>query len=127
MLKNNHKDLFLMQPQTEHISILGQIILSFGKAYNSFLTAEGVYLVILYACHRMIFCSPKKSVKLLNQVSNHSYLMYLIHVPFCLCLVRPLFGNLLKFNVNSLFMIILGGTYCIVIFELARMLSWSIN
>jgi len=100
---------------------------SFGPLYNDIFTAVGIYLIVLYACSWLIRISPKKSVHFLNRVSDESYIMYLIHGPLLLFVLKPVLVSGMNAVLGPFVMILLCGCFCVVVFMLARSISRPIG
>ena len=94
-----------------------------GGEFNDLFTAAAVFLMTLNLCWLLVRLSPKKVVTLLNEVSKHSYLMYLIHGPLILFVLKPLLEQITKTPINSVLMVFLACLYCGLIFVLARFIS----
>jgi len=98
-----------------------------GSLYNDLFTALGVFLLTIYVCQWLYRFSKGNVIKILTSISKESYLMYLIHGPVILFLIKPLLIQSPSYPLNSLTMLLLGVGYCFFIFILARIISESIK
>ena len=95
----------------------------FGGAFNDLFTAAAVFLMALNLCWLLVRLWPQKMVNFSKEVSKHSYMMYLIHGPLILFVMKPLLVHAVKTPINSLVMVFLACLYCGLIFVLARLIS----
>jgi len=100
---------------------------SLGPLYNDIFTAVGIYLMVLYACSWLIRISPKKSVHFLSRVSEESYVMYLIHGPLLLFVLKPVLVSGMNTILGPFVAVLLCGCFCVAIFMLARCISRPIG
>jgi len=98
-----------------------------GDAYNDLLTALGVFLITLNICEWIVHFSPVVSVKVFKQISKKSYLMYLIHGPLILFVIKPLLANSEKLPLHPFISIVFSGLYCCVIFASAKLVYPAMN
>jgi peptidoglycan/LPS O-acetylase OafA/YrhL len=96
---------------------------SLGGAFNDIFTAVAVFLMALNMCRMLVRLSPQKMVNFSKEVSKHSYVMYLIHGPIILFVMKPLLAQAVQTPINSLVMVFLACLYCGLIFVLARLIS----
>lgn len=96
---------------------------SLGGAFNDLFTAAAVFLMTLNLCWLLVRLSPQKMANFSKVVSKHSYVMYLIHGPLILYVMKPLLVQAVKTPINSLVMVFLACLYCGLIFVLARFIS----
>jgi peptidoglycan/LPS O-acetylase OafA/YrhL len=96
---------------------------SLGGAFNDLFTAAAVFLMTLNLCWLLLRLSPQKMINLSNEVSKHSYVMYLIHGPLILFVMKPLLAQAVETPINSMVMVFLACLYCVLIFVLARFIS----
>jgi len=98
-----------------------------GGTYNDFLTALGLFFLAYPFCQWIIRCLSTKGEKIVKQVSKYSYLMYLIHGPLILFIIRPSLNEAGFLPLDSLLMVCLGFVFCIVVYFTARIISPIIN
>jgi len=98
-----------------------------GWFLSDLLTCAGIFLIMLTLCHWMAQVSSEKSIKFLSQVSKRSYLIYLIHGPVIMLIMRPLFKTFKGSEMHPFIMIILGAAFCYTLFILAGFLLSPIN
>jgi peptidoglycan/LPS O-acetylase OafA/YrhL len=99
----------------------------YGPSYDDLITAAGIYLIALYGNRQITKFSPRISARILTRLSNESYIIYLIHGPLILYMAKPIFISSIRFQMNSLIMIILSPIFCLIVFLLADCLSSPIN
>lgn len=103
---------------------------SLGNAYNDLLTALGIFLVTLYFSEWLVRKRPTMTKNFFNPLSKYSYLMYLIHGPLILYLVKPLLGKVGINSINSLITIFLSILFWTLIYFFAKainpLVSWSV-
>lgn len=61
----------------------------YGNFFNDLLTAFGVFLPLFYFSHLLIEFSPRFHINIFQNISRESYIMYLIHGPIILYILRP--------------------------------------
>jgi peptidoglycan/LPS O-acetylase OafA/YrhL len=105
------------------VSWLIQRYWTLGGAFNDLFTAAAVFLMTLNLCRLLLRLSPQKMINFSKEVSIHSYVMYLIHGPLILFVMKPLLARTVKTPINSMVMVFLACLYCVLIFFLARLIS----
>jgi hypothetical protein len=100
---------------------------SHGDAYNDLFTAVGLFLPTLYVAEWMHRHWGEQPARVFSQLSKESYLMYLIHGPIILYIVRPILIKLDRLPLNPVTAMALGLIYCGVVFLLAKVVSPVIN
>jgi len=90
-----------------------------GSDFNDLLTVIGVFLVAIRISRLICQSFPQKSVRVLQLLSRHSYLMYLIHGPLILYIFRPLFQPPGGESMDSLTLVMLAGPFCFVVYGIA--------
>ncbi len=98
-----------------------------GDVYNDFFTAIGVLLITLYPCYLFLQVSNGYVVSALRQLSNQSYLMYLLHGFLIIFVVKPLLGRAGLLPLNPAISLICAILYCCVMFVLASLISKPLN
>ena len=98
-----------------------------GTLYNDIFTATGVFFITLYLCKWIIRISPKRTVRLLDHLSKESYMMYLIHGPIILYVLKPVLADVMNVTFNIYAMILCGSLFCVAVFFLARLISRPMN
>lgn len=98
-----------------------------GSEFNDLLTAIGVFIIALRISRLMCASFPHKSIRVLQLISRHSYLMYLIHGALILYIFRPLFLHLGGKSMDSLTLIMLAGPFCFVVYVIALSISPAVN
>jgi peptidoglycan/LPS O-acetylase OafA/YrhL len=66
-----------------------------GNNYNDAFTALGVFLISLYILVSLQEVMPRFLAELLSKLNRESYFMYLIHAPFIIFIIAPIFNNML--------------------------------
>ena len=94
-----------------------------GPLYNDIFTAVGISLIVLYACSWLARFSPKMSVRFLNRLSKESYIMYLIHGPLLLFILKPVLERGLHTILDPFFTVVVCGFFCAAVFMLAKSIS----
>jgi len=100
---------------------------TYGDAYNDLITAAGVFLITLYVSMWLIRLSPHKSVRLFTEISRESYVMYLIHGPIILYVMRPILRECSLLPLHPGAAIFCSFLYAAFIFVLARLISRPIG
>lgn len=95
----------------------------YGGAFNDLFTALAVYLICMNLGFLITSFMPLAFISFLKAISSASYMMYLIHGPLILFLVKPVFAKMSGLPINAINTMFLAVLYCVVIFFLARILS----
>jgi len=88
--------------------------------YNDIFTAAGLYLMLLPVCRRVSEAASPGLLKLFDSVSRNAYLMYLVHAPIILYILKPYVGAFFMTSVGALPMIFLTGLYAFLVFTLVE-------
>jgi peptidoglycan/LPS O-acetylase OafA/YrhL len=93
-----------------------------GKAFNDSVTSIGVLLVLLNLGWAIRAKAPAVG-RLLNALSDKSYLMYLVHYPIMMFLIGPLIG----LPLSPIVLVFLGSVYILAMFYLCHLISKPMN
>jgi peptidoglycan/LPS O-acetylase OafA/YrhL len=104
-----------------YVMIINSIFI-YVRYYNDIFTAIGVFLILLPMCQLIVKVAPRIT-RQLNYIGTASYLMYLIHGPIIIYLLKPVIGNYVKNYINSANMLIIGCLYCLVTLFLAKLIG----
>jgi peptidoglycan/LPS O-acetylase OafA/YrhL len=90
----------------------------FGRSYNDLFTSIGIWLILLNVGW---FIQSRVPVveSVLKSLSAHAYLMYLVHYPIMVFLIKPL----LRAPMNAVIVVALGSAYMLGIYFLCRFAS----
>jgi hypothetical protein len=94
----------------------------YGQVFNDSVSSIAVFLILLNLGWGIRMVVPSVN-KLLFSLSKQSYFMYLIHIPVLYYIVGPLFKN----PMHPIIVIILLGSYILVIYFICSLLSKPIN
>jgi peptidoglycan/LPS O-acetylase OafA/YrhL len=94
-----------------------------GPDFNDLLTVVGLFLMVMKPASFLVRFSFRTVVASLQSLSNYSYLMYLIHLPLMLYIVKPILFQVGGQPENSLAIVLLFIPYFILVFVISRLIS----
>lgn len=98
-----------------------------SSTYNDMFEAIGLYLMLLYICRWMSEAFSPGVLKVLDNVSRRSYIMYLIHWPIIAYLLKPAIGSWYRANMCALPMLLSSFVFVLLMYVLASGLSQLIK
>jgi peptidoglycan/LPS O-acetylase OafA/YrhL len=93
-----------------------------GDLYNDALTGAGLFLMGISLWNLVRLKLGERLESIVHEVSRVSYVMYLIHVPLILYIIRPSLERTTRVPFNPVISLGLSGVFAFVVFLLARVL-----
>jgi peptidoglycan/LPS O-acetylase OafA/YrhL len=91
-----------------------------GRAYDDLFIAIGVFAISTQAARWIWRLSPRIAVRILVEVSRTSYIIYLMHFPLIVFVIKPVATNGMHVNLGPVPLILLGWVYLLFLWAIAR-------
>lgn len=91
-----------------------------GEVYDDLFVAIGVFALCTQAAKWIWKLSPRIAVEALVELSKTSYIIYLVHFPLIVFVIRPIAIHVTQANFSMVLVILLGWVYLFFLWAIAR-------
>jgi len=103
--------------------VYGQLLGNGSSTYNDIFEAVGLYLVLLYVCRLMRQNSPDGVLNILESISRNSYMMYLIHWPILVWVLKPVIKTWYRTGMDAIPLLLSSFVFILLMYILAITIS----